>query len=39
LAPSVDVLDWRGAVPGNNSGVNANETQLTPSTVSAATFG
>jgi hypothetical protein len=33
------VLDWRGSVPGNNSGVNNQETQLTPSTVNPATFG
>src|SRR6516162_205953 len=39
LAPSTDVLDWRGTVPGNNSGVNANETQLTTAKVNFLTFG
>jgi hypothetical protein len=33
------VVDWRNAVPGNNSGVNANETQLTPGTVNPNNFG
>jgi hypothetical protein len=39
LAPSADVLSWRGSIPGNNSGVNANETQLTPAKVNFLTFG
>src|SRR6516164_2426539 len=39
LAPAVDVLSWRGSVAGNNSGVNNQETQLTPSTVNLASFG
>jgi hypothetical protein len=42
LAPSttpVDVLDWRGNTPGNNSGANLNETQLTPQNVNPSTFG
>ena len=27
LAPSVDMLGWRGNTPGNNSGANLLETQ------------
>jgi hypothetical protein len=39
LAPSVDVINWRGNVPGNNSGANLLETQLTPASVNPNTFG
>jgi hypothetical protein len=39
LAPSVDVLTYHNNVPGNNSGANLNETQLTPANVNVNTFG
>jgi hypothetical protein len=38
LTPS-DVLSWRGNLPGNNSGANLQETQLTPLNVNPGTFG
>ncbi len=39
LSPSVNVLTYRGDVPGNNSGANLNETQLTPANVNVNAFG
>jgi hypothetical protein len=39
LAPSVDILTYHNNVPGNNSGANLNETQLTPGNVIPSTFG
>jgi hypothetical protein len=43
LAPSVDLLNWRGNVTtgpnANNSGANLHETQLTPANVNPSTFG
>ena len=39
LAPSVDILTYHNNAPGNNSGANLNETQLTPDNVRAGTFG
>jgi hypothetical protein len=35
----VDVLTDRNNLPGNDSGANLNETQLTPANVNSNTFG
>jgi Bacterial lectin/Fibronectin type III domain len=39
LTPSVDVLTYRNNLPGNDSGANLQEAQLTPTNVNTNTFG